>query len=652
MAKKKAGRYPRESNNLKNDIGETGDSSSANAGSNAIMVVRDDDDAILQTWAELFNYNQACRVIKDTLEKCAKNYAGLFDEPKQRYTQRDKTFVNMTKWHCNGLAAKLKIDLAAMSVEPQNENHYAAAQLQDKVVHWQLRNMDFDEFLLKLGLETVVMGTGIVGVQWKHGKGVKNETIKLDPVSVLDIFTDPTVDTIQEDGSVSVIIKSVKDLWWVKNNPNFKNQDHVQPVTYLSRSQLARQDSLRLLPYKTSGYSSRSVATSGVSEVRWKSPKVVIYERWGKDYRTGEEFVTTIAGQTEGEAVCLRHKANPFETKKRPFIEVWYRKEQGRWQGEGAAEVLIPMQSAYNREWNTALDNAESLQNQMYKIRRGSGIDPRQLVSRPAGGILMETMADLEPLPAVDIRGSFYKNDGLMRDIAQRLSGMFDIALGAETDASKTLGANVLEQRGATDIFEFTKRHMRGFLKRLIEMMVAYNMEFMDKETTIKITGDEEELAALDAKRGITSEQSKKLGKTRFIKIEDNKHLQGEFEVFVDIENALGVDKNLKIKQTMELIGLAQKDPNSGIDNAPLYKDLLVLFGKDPNKYIKKPQPPQPGGSPQPNVAPNASSGGAVPTPPKPPAPPMAPPGVRPESVGAPGGATPIQTDAPGMTAR
>lgn len=650
MAKKKAGRYPRESSaNYESAVGETGDSSSANAGSNAIMLVRDDDDAILQAWSELFNYNQACRVIKDTLEKCAKNYAGLFDEPKQRYTQRDKTFVNMTKWHCNGLAAKLKIDLAAMTVEPATEEHYAAAQLQDKVVHWQLRNMDFDEFLLKLGLETVVMGTGLVGVQWKHGKGVKNETIKLDPVSVLDIFTDPTVDTIQEDGSVSFIVKSVKDLWWVKNNPNFKNQDKVQPVTYLSRSQLARQDSLRLLPYKTSGYSSRSVATTGVSEVRWKSPKVVIYERWGKDYQTGEEYVTTIAGQTEGEAVCLRHKENPFSTKKRPFIEVWYRKEQGRWQGEGAAEILIPMQSAYNREWNTALDNAESLQNQMYKIRRGSGIDPRQLVSRPAGGILMENIeTDLEPLPAVDIRGSFYKNDGLMRDIAQRLSGMFDISLGASTDASKTLGANVLEQRGATDIFEFTKRHMRGFLKRLLEMMVDFNMEFMDKETTIKITGDEEEIAAMDAKRGITPEQSKKLGKTRFLKIEDNKHLQGEFEIYVDIENALGVDKDLKIKQTMELIELAQKDPNSNIDTVPLYKDIFVLFGKDPNKYTKKPQQQQPGQPPN-GMQP---APGATPTPQKSPQIPSTPPGVHPEAVGAPGGATPIQTEAPGMTAR
>ena len=579
--------------------------------------------AIQQVWSEIYYYNKACRVIKDTLEKCAKNYAGVFDEPQQRYTGRDKTFVNLTKWHCNGIASKIKVDAAAITVEANNEGDFASAQLMNQIIQWQLRDLDFDELLAKFALETVIMGTGLLAISWNHGPRVKRESVRLDPVSVLDVFTDPTVDSIQSDFSPSVIVKSVKDLWWVKNNPDFKNVNQVMPVTAASRAKLSRQDSTRLIPYKTSGYSSKSVATTGVSEISWKSPKVVIYERWGKDYKTGEEYVTTLAGQEEGSAVVLRHKVNPFENQRRPFIECWYRKELGRWFGEGAAEVLIPVQSWYNREINQNIDNAESLQNQMFLVRRGAGVDTRQLVSRPAGGILVENIeTDVKPLAPTDIRGSFYRNEMLIREVSQRLSGAFDVAIGAPTQASKTLGASVLEQRGATDLFEYTKKHLRGFLKRLIGMMVDMNIQFMDRPMTLRITGSDDEMARLDALRGLTPDQSRLLGRTRFLKIDKPSLIKGDYDVWVDIENALGVDKNTKIAQNMQLIGLSLQDPTSGIKRPLLYQDVLALMGKDPSRYGtvegEAPPAPQPG---QPGQPPSGAPVGNPPPPPAPPAP-------------------------------
>lgn len=554
-----------------------------------------EDDAMQQLWGELFHYNTACRVLKDTLEKCAKNYAGLFDEPKQRYTQRDKTFANITKWHCNGIAAKIKVDAAAITVEPNNDTDFASAQLMNQIIQWQLREIDFNEFLLKFGLETVIMGTGVAILQWAHGVNVKKEMPRIDPVSVLDIFTDPTVDSIQTGFSPSVIIRSVKDLYWVQQNPDFSNKDKVEPVTFASRSKLSRQDSTRLLPYKTSGYSSRSVATTGVSEIRWKSPKVVIYERWGIDYKTGEEYVTTVAGDSEGGGTLLRHKVNPFENQKRPIIECWYRKELGRWYGEGAAEILIPVQEWYNREVNQTIDNAESLQNQMYKVKRGAGIDPRQLVSRPAGGIFMENPeTDLIPLAPTDIRGSFYKNENLIRELAQRLSGAFDITIGAPSPGSQTLGETQLQVHGATDLFEFTKVHFRGFLQRLIGQMVDLNIQFMDRQATIRITGDDDMISRIDELNGVAPEMRSKLGRSRFIKIDKPSQIKGDFDVYVDIEHALGANKNEKIQQTMQILTLAAQDPNSNINKPMLYQDLLSLLGKDPMRYILHGQPAAP----------------------------------------------------------
>jgi hypothetical protein len=106
----------------------------------------------------------------------------------------------------------------------------------------------------------------------------------------------------------------------------------------------------------------------------------------------------------------------------------------------------------------------------------------------------------------------------------------------------------------------------------------------------------------------------------RFIKVSDITEIDGEYDIEVEIDNSIPMNKALKLQGYEKMLAMALRDPNSGINRGEIYKDWAQEFGlkgarfflnTDQQQYM--PQPGQqvmggasPQGTPTPGVPTNA----------------------------------------------
>lgn len=601
------------------------------------------DDAVKLLWAEKINYEDASRQIREVLKKCYRNYVGVFEESKTRYTNMEKVFVHLTKWHANSIAARLPITSDAISVAPREEGDVGKASLVEKVLAWVMDRMSFDNTMRTITRYKTIMGTSVVACDWEYDRqtfyqaigknllsplvdGFKRMTgrkpksrivsktlVKDRPrirlVDILDVYTDPTADTLQT--ATSFIIRSVHTLSDIKNNKLFQNTDDLEGVYQI--------------PMDT--YNSTSLtkfSTKSSQEIRSEVPMVEVWERYGKidlSWVTGKEDdkgkmtegIITIGGPSANASVVLSIRLLPFKNGLRPFEEDRYDRIPNRWYGEGVAEKLLDVQREVNRVVNQRVENERVLQNPMFKVKQGSGVSTKDLISRTGGAIIVNSMDDIEPLPIPDIRQSSFEEEQVLYQLAQNITGAFDVTRGAEQAASKKATASILENQNAGNLFNDLKNETNDFLRRLFaDHIIPYMTQFMSGETVIRVTGTPQELSGIDQMLGNSPEIGKQLGRYRFISIGDMGDLEAQYDLIVDVDESMPTNKAVQAKQLLEGIAIGGKIP--GIQPAliyEMYKDWLELQGFSGDKFDKimeQQSMPQPMGAGMPQGVPQMSA--------------------------------------------
>lgn len=158
--------------------------------------------------------------------------------------------------------------------------------------------------------------------------------------------------------------------------------------------------------------------------------------------------------------------------------------------GMGEIEPIDRIQRAINAVLNQRLDNVQMTLNQMWKVKKNSGVDMHTLVSAPGNIITLEDMNSVEPVTIPDVTGpTFVQTMNYLTSALQNGSGITDYTIGIDNEsnvANKTATGTRLIQQEANAQFKLKIQ--------LFNHMVIQDIANQWKDLRIQFTTDNQKL--------------------------------------------------------------------------------------------------------------------------------------------------------------
>lgn len=521
--------------------------------------------------------------MRNLIRQCRKNYWGVFDNPKDTQTGRDKIWIPLTESVVEASVKNVDVDTKNLEFKPKKENRGKFSIFLREFVRNRLEEVNFGEKLNIAERQLAIDGTIIWKVIETKKDGKIIPDIKL--VDLLNFYIDPTASSIEE--AESVIERALMTPEEIKSMDGWLETEDVE-----GEENQARYD-------------------DQMSNVNNKVKLVEVFERWGimpKYLLTGKEKDKkkqvmghiVVSGIKDG-----RGKVHLIEeVDKKPYEECWWTRVPGRWYGRGQAEKLIMMQLYVNTIVNIRITRSYVSQLGLFKVRKGAGITPQKL-SRLAtnGAILVNNMQDIEQLVMQEASQASYNDENVAQTWAERVTQAFEIVTGETLPATTTATVGAIQSRSATSSFLLVKEGIGLFLTRLMKRQVLPIIKkTIKKGDIVRFSVDGRELEEINeqiadylaSKRTIDygldfeTEKAKifaelmKKGKEKYIKLNNDINFDDyDVEVYIGDEK---IDKNILVTNLINMMRIAPQYAEQ------LAKQVLDIVGINVNL---PPAPPQ-----------------------------------------------------------
>jgi len=520
---------------------------------------------------------------KNKWDRFYKMYRGVLDETN--YPWQSNIWVPLSFSTIETVVPRLVSNRPQIDILPREPNDEKYAQIMSKIIDYQWDQMNMNVLLPEAVKEMCIYGTVILKAFWyKEESDVidkqmvddempelgqveveEKKTIynapKVEVVDLYDFFVDPKATTI--DNAEWVIHRSMRTIDYLHEMMEDGKYKNIKLLEDEATSFVGTDDEKQ-----------QRRSTIGISmPVEQNTDKLIeILEYWT------DERVITVANRK----IIIRDQENPFRHGKKPFISCVDQKIPHEFYGMGELEPIETLQYELNDRRNQRMDNVTLILNRMWLIKNGQNVDEDELVSDAGGVVHTDDINAVQQLVLPDVTSSSYQEETIIKADIQQTSGVTDFTRGMSSDAlaNDTATGISLLQEASNARFRLKIQNIEDMmLKRLGEMMVSMNNQFMSDETTIRIVGDE--------------------GKSfETIKPED---IKGNFDVSVQAGSTIPGNESIMKKQVMEMYKLFAGDPE--VDQRELKKMVLKVVNPNVNfekLFVKQealtPQPPQPTG--------------------------------------------------------
>jgi len=251
---------------------------------------------------------------------------------------------------------------------------------------------------------------------------------------------------------------------------------------------------------KTEGVTSQSVTGSDLQFREHRRVMMNTQEFIGKD-ESNPEIVVLRRFTREGWCdylpeydLVIREIENPYFHGELPIVYGVDYPYPNELYGMGEIEPIDRIQRAINAVLNQRLDNVQLTLNQMWKVRKGGGVDLHTLVSKPGNIVTTDDMNAVEPITIPDVTGStFVQTMNYLTSALQNGSGITDYTMGLNTGANtanKTATGTRLIQQEANAQF---KLKIQLYTKMVVEKIANHwkdlRIQYTTEEQTLRILG-------------------------------------------------------------------------------------------------------------------------------------------------------------------
>lgn len=553
--------------------------------------------------------------MRDLIKSLRKNYFGIFDNPIDSITKREKIWIPLTESVVDAAVKNIDLDTKDINFRAKRGKSRGLTSIVRNIVKNYLDALFFGEYLDDLERTLGIDGTAV----WKTYEDVEdyeNKTMCIDDVDLLNFYIEPTAKAINHRSTDGVMERGLLSPDAVKAMKGWFNTDAVEGFTGMSIN-----DSNLGIP------SQSTTSDTKLTEV---------FEYWGQMplfLMTGkqEDKKTMI----EGHIVVSNLIRNPLvhlieKNKKgvRPYEEAWYSRVRGRWYGRGPAEKVMMLQLWLNIIVNIRINRSYVSQLGLFKIRQGSGVTPQMMGKLTVnGGVFVKDMKDIEQLIVSEASQASYNDENIINQWSQKVTSLFESVTGEAMPSQTTATNGVISNRSASSNFVFIKKGIGMFLQRWIKRhvfpIISKNIKRSD---VIRITGEVDELREIDErlanqllfqkldgmnKNGeffqiprVEKERQRIIAKLqaggtdRYIEMMQDIDL-GEYDVQVYVTNE-EADKGVLIQNLVSVLQTLPNLPQAGIDPVAVANAIFDLMGLDTSQ-LKAKQPPQAPPQMQPN---------------------------------------------------
>lgn len=348
------------------------------------------------------------------------------------------------------------------------------AKIYEKMINHRFRTIpNFNDKIESWVGQAVGTGTSELKLIWKFATTKKKATgpggeyeyeepIQDEPdVEVpnhLDVYYNPIITNVENQPCL--IFRSVTPIKDIKDNPiyNYVNTDGKRNADILEENKSGLRDdtysSSSLL--KTDFPNAQESVTSGTVEVF--------------------EKITNDRIQTIANGKLLRDIENPYGFK--TVVKLIFEPNiiPNRYSGIGVGQNTKGLGEMFYKLFSQALTNVKMVNNPMYNYRIGTGIDPKQFVSKPGGGIgSKEPGKDLIPILFPDLKQGFLEILNKVDDEHKRASGASDLIQGSASN--DTLGQDEIAQANISNRFELIVRRFKNALAQVADMMLKMELQ-------------------------------------------------------------------------------------------------------------------------------------------------------------------------------
>jgi hypothetical protein len=484
---------------------------------------------------ELRAYEDASSKQRDMWEELWKLYIG--ELPPSKHKSLSRNFIPKVHQAVETTASFLVGNEPSIIVVPVGEDDDDKARFMGRLLEFQWQHvLRMKPKILSWVKSAILFGVGIMKVGWDADA---DEPFAY-PVNLGDVFTDPFERDIQRKESfherIVLPVKDVKKRYGVSD---------LKPMTATASSQ---RDS--------------NMFDSHDIDSTQEIPRVELFERWTlKD-------VTTYAlqGADEGKRVSvLKTRKNSYGVI--PYVSVHYKDSPlpNRFYTIGEIEPVRRVQMRMNQLINQIVDNVNLILSPAAKVRRGSAIDPRELVIFPSRVIHMNNLAeDLEFVTIPDTTGTGFQLYRALDLEFQKGTAITDLRLGSTN--ARTATEVQAEQANLNTTTTLVKENVEYAVGQIGQMLAALNIKNITSVRSIRIFDPDDvfEFESLTSRRRVDPVTGGPMPMTpaerldiervgRIFKI-DKGNLDGEYDIRVKADSTLLQNRSVLRKQLTDYI--------------------------------------------------------------------------------------------------
>ena len=397
--------------------------------------------------------------MREMVKEARKNYWGVYDDPTDPVTGKEKLWVPLTRLLVDSVRKNVDLDpkdLRFRSADPKVSpfTHLTRGYMR----RWMSKNY-FNHDLNQMIFTSAVDGTTV----WKTY--MENGRVRYHDVDLLNVYIDPTADSIQDAYRFTERIlmskEEVAGMDW-ENKDEFKISEDLE---------------------KNDG--DTAVKKSGefgdVYECWGLFPRKEILAAQGLEHDDEDEkeveAQVVISGLDTGSVVFHLAEVNAEMDNNgeiiKPYEEAWYIKVPGRWYGIGIPETVLQLQSWINQTVNLRINKNTIAQLGLLKVRRGAKVTQQMVKNLISKGVitLADPERDLQNMVITEAGQSSYQDEETAKQWAQDVTSVFDLNLGDMPASTSATGvaAQVRESRSAYTLIAESMEH---FLQRWVDRHV------------------------------------------------------------------------------------------------------------------------------------------------------------------------------------
>lgn len=411
--------------------------------------------------------------LREAIREFRKNYWGIYDEPNDPITGKEKHWVPLTRMLVDAVRKNVNLDPKDVRFRAKNANFTGITHMVRGFMRDWLSKNYFNHTLNQTTFKAAVDGTAVWKTYVFNGKVIRKD------VDLLNVYIDPTAESIQD------AFRFTERLLMTK--------EEVRAMDWENTDEFATEEDLE----KNGDGETRKQGEFGDVYESWgKYPKYLVLAAMGMDYSEADmnenvESQIVISGLDTGRAAFHYAEENKKTDKNgeiiKPYEEAWYTKVPDRWYGVGVAETVLSLQYWINTVVNLRIKKNTISQLGLLKIRRGSKVTQQMLQNLIGKGVieLADPERDLQQLNIAESGQSSYADEENAKGWAQDVTSIFDSSLGDLPASTSATGA-VIQDRQQRSAFQLVTESMEYMLQRWIDRHVLPNMvEVMDKEDYI-----------------------------------------------------------------------------------------------------------------------------------------------------------------------